>query len=206
MIFRKNLIDGGSVYGTCWNEAGGVCSSSLMFDIVIMVSKISKLVLVEINDQGINSQCLMCHSILKCSFKFDILSWCFWWINNCVFDKVNFLFECLVYCSAVSVCWYGSRRCGFVDWCDGWYFYINGLDVFVWSALISSIFFSSFVSSYNVSASILSPTLILLIVFPIQYSKYVVCVEIFFFFSIIFVENFCVVYFINLLLSEIYSV
>ena len=86
MIFRKILIHGGSIYGTCLNEAGGVWSSSLMFDIVIIVSNIWKLVLVDISDSGINRQCLRCHPICKCSFKFGILLWYFWWINNCAFD------------------------------------------------------------------------------------------------------------------------
>ena len=77
----------------------------------------------------------------------------------------------------------------------------RGVIFFMWLDLISSMF-STFVSGSNLDSSILPPILLMLLIFSIYYSKYVVILEIFLSYSISFDVNLCVVYFSTLLSSE----
>ena len=71
---------------------------------------------------------MSCDPVYEYLFKFDIWLWYFLWMNCCVFDKVKCFFECLVCWPAVSDCWKGFIMLGIFDWCDAWYFYVNGVN------------------------------------------------------------------------------
>ena len=141
-MFCANSSNGDYVYGTCWNE-----------DVRVLVINLYVCSL----DHGFNFffegdvcryqqcrcqyvTCDVSYTVWECLFKVNIWLWWFWWMNNCVFEKVNFFFECLVFCPDVYVCWYGIMICGDIDWRDGWYFMSRELIFCMRSALISYFF------------------------------------------------------------------
>ena len=90
----------------------------------------------------------------RSSIQFEIWFWCCWWMNSCIFNKLNYIFECFLCFPYVTIFWWVFRRWKGIFWFDGWYFHIKGVNFFVWSDFISSMLISIVVSVSNLAASI----------------------------------------------------